>query len=262
MNKSQLLNGIDFRVNLEPVYGELDGTYQVLPNAFQTVREDTGSHLAVVGSRYRVQQHTENLERVNRAITTVSNDYGVTHKFEGARIYSRFTLNDKMLLARVRKEKSVMAVDVINSYESQRSFQASISIWRLVCTNGAMGFVSEFMLKRRHVKSISLDTMLDKMGELVNLYADSYTNLYKRLSGEKPLAKELVEKTMPKQLTRIAEEVYPLEKQIVGNKDSAWVQYNAFTRSISRMQHVQENRRIELSKSLSQLYLSQYPITS
>jgi len=259
MQNTNLLQGIDFKVGMKPALMELGGKAITIPDRFATYREDTGEPLGVVGSRYKVQQHTQNLTIVDEAVQRVSKDFAWSHSVEGARVYSHCLLKDIQVMENSQTERGQVRVDIINSYDGSRCFQASIAILRLICSNGAMGFVTEYMLKKMHVKSVYLSNMLNNMGNWVNAYVDSYQKFYNALKDKPVISKEVIEKTFNKRLIKKARENYIAEKRIVGT-DTAWVQYNAFTRTISR-EKFQENRKIELSKTLSNLFLNTYQIS-
>ena len=71
VSEALALAGLDWTVRKEPVYQQrpdLAEGFRTIPDAFATVRADTGAVLGVVGQRYRVAQNVEAPQFLDRLI--------------------------------------------------------------------------------------------------------------------------------------------------------------------------------------------------
>ena len=258
MDRQTLLKDVDFKVGMKPALMERNGVAQPIPNRFATYRADTQEPLGVVGRRYKVHQHTDTIVKTAQIISKFTDNYSVNNWVEGARVYSRFMLNDIGVLTNVKNEDARLGIDLLNAHDGSRMVQLDVSMWRLVCTNGMRRFVKEHSLKKMHVKGVTLTSIFTGLPSIVSAYKDGYTLMYNKLKDEKPIGKELIEKTFTERLIKHARDNYKLEYAIT-KQHTAWTQYQAFTRTITHGKF-QENRKIELSTILSNLFLTQYAI--
>ena len=152
MDRDTLLKDVDFKVGMKPTYMEWQGKSRIIPKRFATYREDTGEPLGVVGGRYKVHQHTNTIIRTAEIIDKFTQNYTVSNIVEGARIYTRYTLNDVNILSDKGQVHALLAVDLLNAHDGSRMVQLAMSVWRQVCSNGMHAFVKEQTLKKMHVK--------------------------------------------------------------------------------------------------------------
>lgn len=258
MEQKLLLKDVDFKVGMKPALMERNGKAQPIPNRFATYRMDTEEPLGVVGRRYKVHQHTDTILATAQIINKFTANYTVKNKVENARIYTRFMLQDIGVLSNVVNEDARLGIDLLNAHDGSRMVQLDVSMWRLVCSNGMRRFVKEHTLKKLHVKGVTLKNLFVGLPNIVQAYKDGYSNLYNRLSNEKPLDKEIIEKTFTERLVKHARENY-IQEYAITKQHTAWTQYQAFTRTITHSKF-QENHKMDLSQVLSNLFLTQFAI--
>jgi len=250
---------VNFKVGRQPVYAKRGSQFVQVPDRYETYRLDNGETLGVVGSRYKVQQHTDNLAMAEQAIAKLSHNFSAEHFIEGARIMSRYTMHDLTIMQGDSIEASKLAIEIINTYDGSRCFEASLSVWRQICTNGMMGFAKAISLRKRHVKSLFVRSELTGLAESVEGHKEAYEIFYKGLRDKPVIDRETLEEKLPERLVKSAREVYPQEYAHT-QRHTAWTQYNAFTSVISHKENVQEARRQQLSTLVSNLYLSHFAI--
>jgi hypothetical protein len=258
MDRNQLLQNADFRVGTKPALMERNGVAQPIPKRFATYRQDTGEPLGVVGQRYKVHQHVDTIVHTAGIIDKFTQHYTVKNTVEGARVYTRFMLNDIGVLSNVPNEDARLGIDLLNSHDGSRMVQLDVSMWRLVCTNGMRAFVKEHSLKKMHVKGVTMGAIFEGLPTIVSAYKEGYSKLYNQLKDEKPLGTEIVAKTFTDRLIKNARDAYRQEYAVT-KVHTAWTQFQAFARVITHSKF-QENRKIELSNTLSNLFLTQFAI--
>jgi hypothetical protein len=259
MQRADLLKGVNFKVDSTPAIALIKGKRVEVPDRFVTYRTDNGQPLEVLGSRYKVIQHTDALLEIDKVVSKVSKRYTVNHKIEGSRIYSIFDLLDCEVLPD-SKEVGRLRLNCLFSYDGQRSHQGTISVYRKICSNGMYGFASEYVLKKSHCKTLlDLETVHKVLGNMLKVHRESYTKLYKVLKDSPVIKANKLEKHLAKKIVKESREQYPIERKLIG-KDSAWTQYQSLTRVISHGK-MQENYRLLLSRTVSNLFMNQYHIT-
>ena len=222
-----------------------------------TVRQDTGQVLGINGSRYQMVDHRKNIEAVAKALYQVSPDFTVKHTVEGARIYSRFTLEQEGLMGNSRVEGAKLALDLQNSYDGSLMFGYLFSVWRQVCSNGMFGFATEKRARKLHTRNINVKSLVKGIAPAIIAYKNHYETLYENLRDAKPIPGDILEKKFSKKLIDQARENYKKEHAIT-QKHSAWTQLNAFTRSLTHDEKISEGHRQDLSKVVTSLFINHF----
>jgi hypothetical protein len=251
---------IDFNVEQVPSFIQYNGK-TVQTNEFVTVRTDTGMPISSVGSRYQVLDHKKAILVAAEALNRITQDWSVTHRVETGRIYSRFTINNEDLMPTVRSEGAKLALEVKNSYDGSQSFGIDFSVWRKICSNGMMGFAREAGIRRVHTASLEVNDRLVKgIVTAMQNTKEKYETFYRTLSEKPVISKEVLETVFTDKLIKLARQGYRTERSFVGT-DSAWTQYNSFTRAITHDEGTSESHKQNLSIILSNLFLSQSAIS-
>lgn len=246
-----ITQNIDFNVRLDPAYYK-DGNNNVIaiPNRYVTIREDTNEPLAIVGSHYRVQPHIDNIEMVADILDKLGLEYTVTNFVEGARVYSRFILEQKILLTGDNKSK--LYIDVTNSYDGTKSFEILLALYRMICTNGMYGFANEFTLRRIHSQNLFIDMqLLENLQTSVDAYSIRFRNFFNTIVSEKPIPQNILEENFGIRLINKAEELVEVPN------GSAWDQYNSFTNAITHTDNKQITK-LNHHKLLMNLFVNYY----
>lgn len=255
MKRLALLEGIDFSVRMNPAYFKgKDDKHHAFPNRFSIIREDNGEPLSIVGSEYKPQDHRENLVMVAKVLDKISPGYEVSHTMQGARIYTKFNLSNQLVMARSTNERANVIVNVLNSYDGSASLKIALSLLRQICTNGMMGLVEAFKIKKIHSRNLELGGLVTGLSGAIEEQKKVYVKLYNALKDRKPIEFPVLKEKLPQKLV---EEAMPIYK-----KDgimSAWGQYNAFTNVISH-RDVSENRREVLQGKVASYFTGKFSL--
>jgi hypothetical protein len=258
MNESQLLQGVNFEVDMRPALVSWKGESVAVPERFVTVRTDTGEPLGVVGGRYKVHQHKEAILRTATEVEKLTDNYTVKHVVEGANIYSDFQFPEISLMTGVPHEDVLFGMKLWNNHDGMHILLFQFYGMRLVCTNGMRHFMGIEQLKKAHVKSVSLDNLHVQLPDIIKAHQIGYAEMFNKLADKPMIPGELIEEQLPPRLTKKAGEAYPEEYAVTKRKD-AWTQYQAYTRVISHAEN-QEVWRNNMSKIVTNFFLNNVTI--
>ena len=145
------LASIDFDVHRRPVEfrNSLDGTTQVLPEHFVTVRGDTGVGLGVVGSKYEVLQNADAFTFLQDLV----DKYDVVWESAGAlrggrRVFISMRMPDTVTIdAAGINDQIIPFIAALNSHDGSSMLHVVVTPWRPVCAN-----TERFALRDAHAR--------------------------------------------------------------------------------------------------------------
>ena len=203
--------------------------------------------------------HRENIFSAYNIISKLSNDIIVKNFIIGTKILTRFFLNDNEIFNLNNKnEKANVAVNIYNSYDGTTPFGIDFSIWRKICSNGMFGWSRESRVKHLHTQSIDPEKMVKEIGEAIVIAKDKYQVLYNQLFSLPIIAGEEFEKEgFTDKLIKKARELYPVERNLSGGVNNAWVQLQAFTRAITHNEKMNEFGKIDTTTQIVKFFQAQ-----
>jgi hypothetical protein len=252
--RSEILKGVNFSTKINPaLFKDNTGKVVEFPKRYAITKND-GTPLAIVGSEYKPQDHRENIMMVAKILDKVSPNYNVVHTMENARIYTDFRLMSDMVMANNQAEKAQIVVNVLNSYDGSASLKISLSVYRMICSNGMYGFANEFTLNKIHSKHLEVKGLVGGLRSAINDYKKAYIDFFNVLKDKNPLDGKVIMEALPEKLAKKAIAQYEADKL-----RSAWGQYNGFTNVITHSD-ISQNRKLVLHKKVAGFFEEQFKI--
>jgi hypothetical protein len=136
-------------------------------DSHKAIITDTGTPVAVVGSKYKLVQNRDIMPQFEQALQVSGLDLtGITRKVQqthgGAKTVVRYRLPAYEVQVGKRADDLVnLEVSVLNSYDGSWSFRSMVGAYRLICTNGMVIGQDFAHFYGKHTKN--LDTNLAVM---------------------------------------------------------------------------------------------------
>lgn len=251
--------GLDFKVQLKPIKTVGNRKQQIIPNAFATVRQDTGAILGVVGSRYEPIQNKDAFAFFD---PLVGSDEAIYHTAgvlgKGERIW---------ILAKLPSYIRIGKNDIVdkyllltNSHDGSAVVRAKLTPIRVVCNNTLSIALtgSEQEVRIRHtLNAINKLEEAHKLLGLTNSLFEQLDAIFNRMALRKITDKQLVDYVKAlvpsnpdaKYQTRnenIREAILQLHESGQGaemSRGSLWGAYNAVTEYSDHVQHSKDVSR-------------------
>lgn len=175
-NSEEILkySGLDFDVVKEPLYL---ANGKLVDNCFATVRQDTGSPLGVVGSKYVVTQNTKAFEFFDSVIGLGDVTYQTAGALKDGRIiYVTAKLNEGMKINGT--DPHDLYINFYNIHDGSGSLKIYPSMVRVVCNNTLSASFSENRSKKRGVvairHTINQDTKLSQALDILKITKEEF----------------------------------------------------------------------------------------
>lgn len=244
--------GLDWRVNLEPVYTTWNGASIACEDARATVRATDGAVLGVVGSRFKPLQNIEAFETFQPFLDSKQATFETAGSLQGGRrVWVLAKMNRPDI--KITKDDTIRKYILLShGHDGTMSIHYGFTPIRVVCANTlAMARTDKgsALLKFRHTKNAKLT--LDAVGEVINVANAAFeasAEQYKFLAS-KGISKQQLEKYV-KVLFGVGEDWKPEDistrtqnqmakvlnffengrgAQLKGVKGTWWAAYNAAT---------------------------------
>jgi len=165
-----VIAGHNFGVDKIPCSYNFNGSLMEYEGNYVTVRNDNGSPLGIVGSRYKVNQPKETWDFIDKFLS-VSNgkiDRGLLFD-NGRRIGASITLNDREY---IRGDRVTHSMLIMNSFDGSTSFMGYGLSSRWVCMNQLPHSVRFFNIKH----TTNMDEKIGVAREMLNYYNEGITD--------------------------------------------------------------------------------------
>ena len=240
-----------FEVRKQPVFvhnprrtdssGMLEPLYAEIPNQFAVVRADNGHILSVMSKDYTpirdvdvMDKFMELFDQANIEVTPIKHHLTVSK--DG--IIGRTTLMEVELPAYTinggLREEHRTRIVIPNSFDGTTKLKMMLMLYRQICSNGAMGWRSEFEFGFRHRAGA-----LDRLGDALNLYMlnqleqnQLIMNILGNTSGQVDSILNYINNNRILQGERWQEKVLGHWLKI-NNSANLWDLYNLFTNEIT-----------------------------
>lgn len=197
------LAGLDWTVRKDPVFQQRPdrpGGFVAIPDAFATVRADTGAVLGVVGERYRVAQNVEAVRFLDSLIGSDLHFETAGSLHAGRRVWALARLPKHI---NVGGDPTAMHVLVTNSHDGSSAVQAAVTPVRVVCQNTLTWGLSRAKRTNSIRHTEQLQTRLIEARRVLELTVD-YAQQFKALGDELALAP-----FGERQLQKVLDELWP-----------------------------------------------------
>jgi phage/plasmid-like protein (TIGR03299 family) len=199
--------GLDWKVEQIPLYSEINGVYQAVPNTFGNRRSSDNSILGVVSERYKIVQNEEAFAFTDALLGAGAVYETAGSLFDGKRVWLLAKLPSISLL----DEETNLFLLFSNSFDASSPVRVSVTPIRVVCNNTlnlALRNVKR-QWKMKHCASINDKMVLASEtlqltnkyttaleAEAFNLYGMKLTDAEVKSMVEKlfPMSKEFSEK--------------------------------------------------------------------
>lgn len=128
-------------------------------------------------------------------------------------------------------------IELANSYDGTLKFSFSIGFYRVICSNGMMGFEKQAMQQQKHFNGQADLTKLFSMLDDV----DAQLGRFKKLAERRLTSLEIEELTLqinektsyPPSLIKEVPEVLSKEREILNVEPTSWLLYHAFNNRLN-----------------------------
>lgn len=264
MTSEQLIEqaGLNWKVKQAPIeYSLSGGAIKRVESKLVNYREDTGNALGIVGKGYQVVQNSTAFAFLDSFLGAGIESYLRAGSWDdGARVYIRAKLPGSLVFANNDDDRGEKYVDFSTSHDGTSPLKASIVAWRLVCSNGLMGFRAIAGTKMKHTMNLALDDMRESLG-ILNSQFSIMEELSQKLSAtpfqrdyfggvlEKigMIPKEEKRSTRAQNILQYIETLFDGGKgaHLDGARGTAWGAYNAITEYVDHYRGKDADRRAE-----------------
>lgn len=160
-----------YEVVRQPLYADLNGQ-KIRSNKDALINPELNLIVGEVGKNYKLVTNNEVANVMDEALADIKT-YDVKDHLDGTtgRWAREIILDDENYMFNIKgNDECKVKVDIFNGYTGTKSVGFQVSAYRLVCSNGLMGWQKQLSVSIPHIREGIVEEIRDKFNETVDKF--------------------------------------------------------------------------------------------